>query len=514
MKNLYNTIIAALLSSVLISSCKQEYLDTIPNNATSPETVFETTANAKLAINGLSRLMKRQYLSSQGFNGEGTIKMYYGNYGGNHFSVPLPGWSSVTNLEYLANPQSTYTYYPWYYYYTIIGNANTVLQNIDNASGPENEKQFIRAQALTFRAYAYTMLAQVYGDRWSSSNNGSTPAVVLRVMDGIEELPLSTLAETYELIYDDLQSAINLYETSGLNRTVGKNYEVNLDVAHAIFARASLNREDFVSAETHAKLARAAYPLMSNAEYTSGFSSPNKEWIWSVFDTGQETIYFYSFAAYIAYNSTASAVRNSPKSISKDLYERIPSTDIRKNMFLDPVSTGLSFSSSTGQGNNTAVAYIRSMYTDIPSNSQAYAYMQFKFKANEMPGVADLNTFRSSEMLLIEAEAKHRQGKPASEVHDLLYELNRTTGRDASYSTTATGDILFLEIKKYRAIELWGEGFDFFDMKRWGDSINRTSFANGGNFQTSLAVRIEAAANNNWKVVTPARETDYNSLIN
>src|SRR5690554_5003693 len=93
--------ISALSVAILFSGCKKDYLDTVPTDSTSPATVFETTENARGAINGLSRLMKRQYLSSQGFNGEGTIKMYYGNYSGNNFSVPLPGWSSVINLEYV-----------------------------------------------------------------------------------------------------------------------------------------------------------------------------------------------------------------------------------------------------------------------------------------------------------------------------------------------------------------------------------------------------------------------------
>lgn len=513
MKIIYKIGFLALALATFVS-CSKDYLDTEPTNEIAPGTVFETTENAKLAVNGLSRLMKRQYISSQGFNGEGTIKMYYGNYSGNNFSVPLPGWSSVINMEYFANPNSTYAYYPWYYYYVIISNANAIIEQIDAADGPQTDKEFIKAQALTFRAYAYTMLAQLYGDRWSDSNNGATNAVVLRMQEGFEDLPLSTLAETYAVVYNDLETAISLYESSGLNRTAANNYEVNKDVAYAIFARAALNKEDYANAERYAALARANYPLMTNAEYNAGFSNVNKEWIWSVFDSGQETIYFYSFSSYIAYNSTASAVRTAPKSISKDLYAQIPSTDIRKKLFLNPTAvSGLRFNASTGRGDTTELKYIRSLYSDIPANAQAFAYMQFKFKANEMPGVAQLNNFRSAEMLLIEAEAKFKQAKPATEVQTLLNALTRGSGRDANYNCTATGDALFAEIKKYRAIELWGEGFDFFDMKRWGDPIVRKSFANGGNFQTILSGRIEPSANNKWKLVTPQRETDFNSLI-
>ncbi|WP_232789204.1 hypothetical protein [Sphingobacterium sp. UDSM-2020] len=56
----------------------------------------------------------------------------------------------------------------------------------------------------------------------------------------------------------------------------------------------------------------------------------------------------------------------------------------------------------------------------------------------------------------------------------------------------------------------WGEGFDWFDMKRWGDPIIRNAHANGGNFLTSLAVTINPQDKNKWTWSIPLRESDYN----
>ena len=78
-------ILYTLGLTVLLASCGSNYLDTVPQSSTGTATIFETTQNAKLAINGICRLMVNQYLSSQGFNGEGTIKTWYGNYPGNDF---------------------------------------------------------------------------------------------------------------------------------------------------------------------------------------------------------------------------------------------------------------------------------------------------------------------------------------------------------------------------------------------------------------------------------------------
>jgi hypothetical protein len=88
----------------------------------------------------------------------------------------------------------------------IIGNANAIINNVDAALGTEADKQFIKAQALTYRAYCYMMLAQLYGNRWSESNNGTSAGLVLRTTSTTGDLPKSTLLETYNLIYGDLTS--------------------------------------------------------------------------------------------------------------------------------------------------------------------------------------------------------------------------------------------------------------------------------------------------------------------
>lgn len=510
MKALNKYIIAIVVVSIF-ASCKKEYLNTAPTNSTAPNVVFGTTANAALAVNGLAKLMTQQKISSQGFNGEGTIKMWYGNYAGNNFGVNLPGWSSVINLEYYGNPISSYTYYPWFYYYSIIGNANTIINRVDAAEGPEADKQYIKAQALTFRAYAYTMLAQLYGDRWANSNNGATAAVVLRTDESTGDLPLSTLGQTYELIYNDLNTAISLFTSSGKTRSATQFYLTDINVAYATYARAALNKQDYSVAETYANKARQNFPLMTVGQYKSGFNTSNSEWIWGSYGATDETLYFYSFHAYIAYNGTGSNVTSYPKYMSKVLYNKIPSTDIRKALFLDPKT--FAYNATTGEGSTALTNYAKSMYPTMASGARSYPYMQFKFSATDLPGVGNLNHFRSSEMILIEAEAKYYQNKPATEIQSLLNSLTKTSLRDPSYNCTATGTALLDEIKTYRAIELWGEGFDFFDLKRWGDKIERKSYADGGNFVSPLNATIQPTDRNNWKIVTPARENDYNDAI-
>lgn len=502
-------IFSITILTILLGSCSKSYLDTKPTDAASPETVFGTTGNAALAVNGLAKMMTTQYLQSQGFNGEGTIKMWYGNYPGADFYVNLPGWAPIINATLNEVSTSIYDYYPWYYYYKIIGNANTIISRIDEAEGSETDRQFIKAQALTFRAYCYMMLVQLYANRWSDSQNGATKAVALRLDESTGEITRSTLLQCYDQIYKDLDDAISLYESSGVERS--NNFEVNQDVAYAIYARVAINRQDYAKAEQYARLARTGYSLMDNESYTGGFANPTSEWIWSSYGGSDESLFFYSFLAYIGYNSNGSAVRATPKCINKLLFNRIPAADIRKTLFLDP--TGYTYNTGTGQASAPLAAYGRTLHPDIRPDATLYAYMQFKFKSNDLPGVGHIPHFRSSEMILLEAEAKYFQNKPASEVHALLTELNVGSGRDPGYTVNKTGAALWDEIKLYRSVELWGEGFDWFDLKRWGAIIQRTATDNGGSFPAALAVTIVPGANNGWTWVIPNREFDYNSAI-
>jgi starch-binding outer membrane protein, SusD/RagB family len=509
MKNI-NTIII-LLIAVVLGSCSKSYLDTKPASSTSKTIMFETTSNVEFAINGIAKLMTKQLLETQGFNGEGTIKMYYGNYPGNNFFVNLPSWAKLINSEYNDAIDSQYCYYPWYYYYMLIGNANKVICNVDKAKGPEREKQYLKAQALSFRAYAYTMLAQLYCNRWSDSNNGTSAGLVLRLDESTGDLPLSTLAKTYSCIYTDLDDAIRLFTESGYKRDDQKAFfRPNINVAYAIYARAALARQDYPKAAEMAPKAYNGYKLMGVTDYLAGFCNPTSEWIWGSWGASDETLFFYSFQSYIAYNSSASAVRSYPKCISKELFNKIPATDIRRGLFLDPKK--MSYTKSTGKAGSDLTKEAQKLFPDINPKSNIYAYMQFKIKANDMPGVGHLNHFRSSEMYLIEAEAKYFL-KDEEGAIKVLEALNKGTERNPSYTCTKKGVDLLNEIKLYRTIELWGEGFDWFDMKRWGDTMVRKNPDNGGNFITDLAITLTPDQSNKWTWKIPNKETNYNGGI-
>lgn len=180
-------------------------------------------------------------------------------------------------------------------------------------------------------------------------------------------------------------------------------------------------------------------------------------------------------------------------------------------MFLAP-QTGEDYNTSNEAAGEAMTARAKKEFGDkLYSTSQIYAYMQFKFQCTSQPGVGILNVFRSADMYLIQAEADcHIPGKEA-EAQALLNELNKE--RDPAYTCTKTGAALLEEVKLYRRIELWGEGSDWFDCKRWGQKIERHSEPQGS-FHSSFATTINPADNNKWTWVYPTAEVDFNGSIN
>lgn len=544
MKKIINKLFAGslLAGMMLVSSCAGDYLDTAPTDSTGATDAVGTTANAMKALNGIAKIMTTQHsYFGGGFAGENNIMIQYESYPSENYNYNYyaSGWSPIFNQEFHTRTNSIYDAYAWYYYYTIAGNANTILANIDNAEGTEAERNFVKASALTFRAYAFEKLVHYYCWRWQDSNNGASQGIVLRLDESTGGQGYATLAETYAQIYKDLDEAIMLFEQSRMDRNASQVWMPNINVAHAIYARAALTKQDYTKALTEAKLARQNYPLMSNAEYHAGFCNPTSEWIFGSFGSAQENNWYWSYGTQYAcngYYANAAGAANGAGSIGRELINRIPNNDARKALFLtEDKFPGYNFNDGSamdlgygilGMGDDEkkadalweeAAAYCQKMaVSGLEAPYQAgYMYLggQLKFYVFDTPGVSYLPFIRSSEMVLVEAEANYFLNDETA-ARAALVELNATSGRNPEYTCDKSGEALWNEIMDYRELELWGEGFAWSDYKRWNRDIVRHSFAEGGNAHISVAKTIPASGVNKWTWDVPLNETDYNDELN
>lgn len=536
MKNYINKIFgcAILASATLLASCGSDYLETKPTASVSSTEAVATTDMAYKALNGIARCQTTQhYAFSQGFAGENAIMRLYENLPSQNYNYNYyaSGWAPIHNQTFHNRTSTIYDGYAWYYYYQLIGQANRIIAHIDAATGSDEDKKFIKASALSFRAYSYEKLIHYYCYRWQDSNNGASQGVVLRLDESTGDAPFATLAETVAQIYKDCQEAITLFGESGIDRPASEVWIPNVNVAHAVYARAALFSQDYQTAVDQAKLAKQGYPLMSNDSYAAGFCEPTSEWIMGSYGDDSENNFYWSYGTQGAcngYYATADGNRTGAGTIGHELISRIPNNDARKQNFLTEdkfpnldLSKESKFYYTFGilgmmddniyeQADSIVKAHQAKGLTTPYQAGSYYLDANLKFYVKAQPGVGYVPFIRSSEMVLIEAEANYFLGKTA-EAQAALVELNATSGRNPEYTCTKTGEELLSEIQDYRCLELWGEGFEWSDFKRWNKAVVRKSFAEGGNAHQSVAITINPEDGNKWTWGVPLNETDYNA---
>ena len=536
MKNYINKIFgcAVLASATLLASCSSDYLETKPTASVSSTEAVATTDMAYKALNGIARCQTTQhYAFTQGFAGENAIMRLYENLPSQNYNYNYyaSGWAPIHNQTFHNRTSTIYDGYAWYYYYQLIGQANRIIAHIDAATGSDEDKKFIKASALAFRAYSYEKLIHYYCYRWQDSNNGASQGVVLRLDESTGDAPFATLAETVAQIYKDCQEAITLFGESGIDRPASEVWIPNVNVAHAVYARAALFSQDYQTAVDQAKLAKQGYPLMSNDSYAAGFCEPTSEWIMGSYGDDSENNFYWSYGTQGAcngYYATADGNPTGAGTIGHELISRIPNNDARKQNFLTEDKfpnldlskeskyyytfgiLGMMDDNIYEQADSIVKAHQAKGLTTPYQAGFYYLDANLKFYVKAQPGVGYVPFIRSSEMVLIEAEANYFLGKTA-EAQAALVELNATSGRNPEYTCTKTGEELLSEIQDYRCLELWGEGFEWSDFKRWNKAVVRKSFAKGGNAHQSVAITIKPEDGNKWTWGVPLNETDYNA---
>lgn len=453
-KHISKIFIAAAL--VFSTSCADDYLDTLPTDAVPEELVFTTTQNAMTALNGIHRMLLLRF-DSQGQAAEGGLMIMRDVLGddvvmtttGNGWYVSISRW--LTHI----NENAGDVRFAWRYYYKVIGNANMILANIDDAEGPQAERNEIKGQALAYRAWAHFNLVQLFAERYDAKGDNSHMGVPVVIEPITEGGARNSVSEVYKQINTDLDDAIAL-----LTESRNEKSHLNINVAKGIKARVALIQENFGLAAQMAREARAGYALMSESELYEGFNSVrNGEWIWGSKQVDDQQTYFASFFAYMSLNFSSTNIRSNPKAINSTLYDMIPDSDYRKGLW-DP---------------NASNPALRDPFINEAtlSSFSKIDYMNRKFLAQgNASSVGDVVYMRAAEMYLNEAEALVRDNKDG-EAAQVLFDF--VSARDPQYVlSTNTGQDLLDEILVQRRIELWGEGFRFYDLKRLKLPLDRT----------------------------------------
>lgn len=436
-------------SFILIAGCKKDYLETKPSTGVTEPEIFSKYNSVVAALNGI---YKEQFAFAIGSGGHDDFgqKAYdlAMDLEGNDMVVHTRGYgwfnTNYQFTEWLNATDGGQSSDAWIRYYDIIKQANKIIANADGISdATEDQKESLKGQAYALRGYAYYYLANLFQQTYKG--NESEKGVPIYTQDTLVGKARGTLDDVFNQIDGDFSSAIGLLQ--------GKSREskVNMDVSviKGFQARVALLKNDWVAAANLADQALQGYVLMDASAYKSrpAFSTiENSECMWGSKITADEATIYASFFSHMDIATGGYAALGGQKKITKWLYDQIPAGDVRKDVFKTP-------------GTGT---------TSDPD------YNQHKFQVPDVTNrwQADYQYMTVAEMYLIKAEGLARQGGKDADAITALETLVKT--RYPAYSATGlSGQALIDEILLQRRIELWGEGFALWDIKRLNKGLNR-----------------------------------------
>lgn len=307
----------------------------------------------------------------------------------------------------------------WEQAYKNIAIANYVLELIDDAIGTDEEKAFIKGEAYFLRALCYFNLLNIYGAPFNPESAVRDLGVPLRLDNGIEQTyQRSTVAECYQQIEKDIESASRLIQESGIEKS---KYHPSAGACALLLSRVYLYQEKW-EATVDAATEAMKYGSLSRIP-TSG-----------VFLTAENTELLYSGCTYrgtLTHENFESGWQVAPELIA--LYEP---GDLRFNCF---------FSQATGKLGNVYF-----------SNKGQDAYSS----------MGECN-FRLAEAYLNRAEAYVRLNRETDAARDMTDLLNKRYSRSSDFSLPTGVESLLDFILVERRKELcYEEHHRWFDLRR------------------------------------------------
>ena len=384
--------------------------------------------------------------------------------------------------------------------YSIISNVNDFLAGFGE-DVQDAESLAMMGQAKCLRAYAYLLLASDFQFNYTIAKDQPCVPICSPDIEDPANNPRATVEEIFDIILDDLNDAIE--KLDGYERT----YKQNLDqqVAYGLRARVYLTMGRYAEAAADAEKAAEGYVPASIEEVSTPtfMDIDEHNWIWG-FDMNADQADRYIYATTSAWLRSFSGYAYSAGTgtytcINKILYDKIPSTDVRKGWWVDenlysPLLDGLTWDAGD-QGSASGQAIADFTYEDkLPF--QAYTNVKFGcLTLGTILNAEDMPLMRVEEMILIQAEGYAKSGQEAKG-REILENFVRTY-RDPAYSAAAGGRSLADEIWFQRRVELWGEGFGIMDTKRLNKPMVRF-LGTAESTNVSPAFRFNMKADDGW----------------
>ncbi len=437
---LFKFCFAALIGSVIVSC--NDATDILQKSELSDEVAFQTVTDLQTGLNGAYGA----YGPDFGGNGDGDAILFNDLFTDNFKRGLASNNQGAQEYNWILMPASDPNTRIWSNRYATINRINRVLRAYERIvpgltdNGDIATAEHIKGQLLALRALAHFDLLQYFAPSYSDRN--ALGVIIMDFVPNIEDsFERNTVGEVFDFVNQDLSDALDFLDSSVDN--VSRFY-IDADVVKAIRARVAIFEGNNTLAETLATELIASYPLATPTEYldmwADGASSENIFVLSRVPGNSQVAALYYA-------NRTD--ITGSPFfEMSNQLYNLYGDTDVRKIAFVDPTSEF------------------------VGVNSPDNVLLIDKYPGSDRPLLNDIKLLRTSEMVLIQAEARARLGNlvGARTALQSLVDIRHFSGPPSLPTFSSLNDALgsiLLERRK----ELAFEGHRWLDLKRIGREI-------------------------------------------
>lgn len=372
------------------------------------------------------------------------------------------GGQGFALYDFVLNPGSAAPLNFWTRNFRVNNRATIVLEAAELVEPEEGEQAAyndILAQLYFIRAYANFEMLIYFSPDPRDDSTLSVPVIDFVAPTDIQPLR-NTTGEHWDYINSDIQKALDLSEEQS-DATFAST-----DAINALRARMALTRGNYGQAETLAMNLLNSYGLANQTQYRNMFlDTDNTEIIFKLERTLNDS---YDGQVNTGSVNTGGGWAGSIFAFVDATLDGSPYFEMDRSVFnmLDPADIRYDV-------NVNPTSVISPDYENDPDPINNDKLAINKYVGNERPLLNDLKVFRSSEMLLIAAEAKAFQNDLAGAAALIKQIRDARFGSDQalpSYANTteAVGDIL-----DERKIELCYEGHRYKDLKRAGIDGNR-----------------------------------------
>ncbi|KIC00344.1 hypothetical protein OA93_01720 [Flavobacterium sp. KMS] len=446
MKNIVRNITIAVVSMIFLGSCSQEFLDEVePTTGVPVATAFDSRGSADGVISGIMRRFRGQFENAAGNSSTdagGVCALYFARTVKGNDAISTTNWYGSDYENNNREPTYRRVIFAWNYPFFMINQINNFIKGVEESTqlGDQDKKELL-GQGYALRAFFYHHLVLDFSKSYNEDQNFPAPPIYKEPF--VIAKGMSTVKEVYDFMVADLTEAIAILPDTRL----GKSY-VNKQVANAILAEVYqvMGKWDLTEAASIEAYGGDPATVLDAASYGSGFKdNSNKEWLWGSPQASDQTMYYYLAPHVFSDHKTGAYYSIFVNSTFVDLFS---ATDVRG-----------------GVGANKLFSLKSTTYPI--SDYRYYVSNKFSFSFTSHSPI-----IRYAEMILVDAEAKARQGKEAA-AKSILFTLQKNRDVNAVQSSNS-GQALVDEILLERRKELFMEnGVEWFDAKRLGNGIPR-----------------------------------------